>query len=412
VHLVAGPSSGGAAKGALLLHKALLDLGVASSVINNSKTHEHISDTILIFSPRGLDRISSFFKWLLSRILVFKHLSRKRVIFNTGLEGVKFEDSIAFRKADIVHYHWVNGLVSIDQLVGNSKHSVWTLRDMWPFTGGCHYSMDCKKYETGCGKCPILQSKSSSDLTSRVIESKKRISNSMKVVGVSSWISEAARNSEVFRKFDVRTIHNAIDTKLFTPVDEVQARINLSLPLEKKVFLIGASNVNAFYKGFDLLLEAIPKVRTKEILFVVFGKINQSSFSGIDADFEVLGEISSAESLRMLYSAADAAVVPSRMDAFPKVIIEALSCGTPVVCFDTSSFSEIVDHRRIGYVAEAFSSLDLAKGIDWAANLSSKDAEIISKEARQIAETRFDIRVAGEKYLLLYKEMLGLRNSE
>jgi glycosyltransferase involved in cell wall biosynthesis len=412
VHMIAGPTSGGAARGALGIHFALRELGVDSKVINNSVNSVGLREGILRVSPHGLSRVRLFFNWFISRLLVFGHINRKRVIFNLGIEGVPFENTEVFKRADIVHYHWVNGLVSIDQIGKTTKNSLWTLRDMWPFTGGCHYSMDCKKYESECGNCPILRSNRTFDISSRVIQSKKRLPRNMKIVGVSSWITEAARNSTVFRSFDVRTIPNAIDTKLFVPSEKFQARAKLNLPQDRKIILMGASNIHDYYKGFDLFLEAIPKIKTANMLFVLFGKVDRPSMSRIDAEFQLRGEIRDPNQLNWLYSAADAVVVPSRMDAFPKTIIESMACGTPVICFDTSSFSEIVVHRKTGYLAEAFDPSDLAKGLDWASELSPAEAEAVSRIARKTVEEQFDTRVAAEKYLSLYREMLGLSNKK
>lgn len=406
VHIIAGPISGGAAKGALSLHYALREKGIDSKVINNAGGHELNTDIIRV-SSTGFTAIKSNFLWLASRLALLLYPKRQKVIFNLGIEGVPFKNIDAFKRADIVHYHWINSLASISQVGYSNKPAVWTLRDMWPFTGGCHYSMDCRKYESGCGACPVLGSRRSADITAKVIESKrKRIPQNIKIVGVSSWLSAAAQKSRVFDGFDVRTIHNAIDTVKFSPLDKSKAKKQLGIPTNKTLILSGATNLNEFYKGLEIYLKAIPRVESPDVLFGFFGKLDKASLEGLSPEWIDFGFISDVENLRQLYSAADAVVVPSRMDAFPKTIIEAMACGTPVICFNTSSFSEIVRHRETGYVAKAFDFLDLRDGIEWVCKLSKEESDRVSSRAREIAVREFDVSVAAQNYINLYRELL------
>jgi glycosyltransferase involved in cell wall biosynthesis len=53
----------------------------------------------------------------------------------------------------------------------------------------------------------------------------------------------------------------------------------------------------------------------------------------------------------MLYSAADAMVVPSCYEGFGQTVSESLACGTPVVAFDATGPGGIVDHMETGWLA-------------------------------------------------------------
>lgn len=210
----------------------------------------------------------------LDNLLLVFYPKRKRVIFSTGMFGIDFTKTREYQEADIIHLHWINGgFVNIKHLSKINKPIVWTMRDMWPFTGGCHYSMGCENYKTGCGNCVQLQSNSSYDLSKFILNRKKKyLPKNMKIVGISRWLSNKAKESELFSKFDVRTIPNNINTREFFPVDKKIAREILGIKTDKKVILTGSINVGDFYKGFSKYLEAV-KTLDKDKYFCVFWKV-------------------------------------------------------------------------------------------------------------------------------------------
>ena len=144
---------------------------------------------------------------------------------------------------DIVHLHWVSRHILKNSDICKIKRPiVYTLHDMWPLTGGCHHSFDCKKYEQGCGKCLALRFPSGKDLSYKNFDKKNKsyakIDN-MKVIGVSKWISNCAKKSRLLSKFDVHTIPNPLDIKIFKPIDKFKAREILGLDKNKKIILFG-----------------------------------------------------------------------------------------------------------------------------------------------------------------------------
>ena len=131
----------------------------------------------------------------LNNLPMLFYKNRKKIIFSTGFVGFNFTKTKEYKEADIIHLHWINGgFVSVKDLSKIDKPIVWTMRDMWPFTGGCHYSLECDKYKIGCGNCPQLNSNKSFDLTKYVLNRKKKyLLKSMKIVGISHWLSDEAK---------------------------------------------------------------------------------------------------------------------------------------------------------------------------------------------------------------------------
>lgn len=406
VHLVSGSLGGGAARGAYWLHKALLEEGIKSTILGQ-KIVSQGDTTLQRLTNTRLQNLKFAAQNRLNKLSIRLYRQRENRIFNTGFVGMDFKNHPTFLAADIVHLHWVNELVSTRSIRNISKPMVWTLRDMWPMTGGCHYAMQCTRYEEGCGACPQLHSNRKLDLTRLVIVTKRAsFPSTMRVVGISSWLSACAEKSSVFQGFPIRTIGNGIDTSRFFPVDKRFARQALNLPLDAKIVLIGANNIQAFYKGFDLFVAAVEGLPVRDVHIVHFGRGKGVSEAMPWVSSSGLGFLTDEVSLRLAYSAADVFVAPSRKEAFGKTIVEAMACATPVVCFDATGPADIVLHRETGYKAQAFDAIDLRRGIEWVLSLRGGDKERLQQQSRERALTCFSSSVIAREYARLYKEML------
>jgi glycosyltransferase involved in cell wall biosynthesis len=329
-------------------------------------------------------------------------------VFSTGITGYPVHKHPQVAAADIINLHWVNsGFVSLSDLIKINKPIVWTLRDMWPMTGICHYALDCHRYKNQCGRCPQLHSHLEYDLSRIIMRRKIKALSKIEVtaVGISRWISECARESAPFRNKRIEVIHNAIDTHGFQPIDKVTARMIFGIP-NKKCILIGAHNVTSYYKGIKEFFDALRLLSNKKKYHViVFGQQNNDVMAKADIEYTSLGFLHDMPSLRLAYSAADVFVAPSRAEAFGKTLAEAMACGTPVVAFDATGPKDIVDHQLNGYLAKPFDTEDLAHGIEWV--ISHPQPELLAKEARDKSMRAFAPNVIARKYLDLYTTILS-----
>jgi glycosyltransferase involved in cell wall biosynthesis len=108
-----------------------------------------------------------------------------------------------------------------------------------------------------------------------------------------------------------------------------------------------------------------------------------------------------------LYSAADVTIVPSLQENLSNVILESLSCGTPVVGFKIGGNSDMIEHKINGYLAEPYQSDDLAYGIAWI--LNNENSKEISKMARGKVLENFDSKLVAKKYIELYSKKINKR---
>ena len=405
LHIVGGNLSGGAARGAYWLHQGLRKTGVDSKILVQQADVK--DKNVISLTNNKITKLKQMILSNLDQSPVWLYKNRKRVIFSTGFLGNNIFKTREYKEADIIHLHWIcGGMLSISQIGKIRKPVVWTMRDMWPMTGGCHYAMDCKSYETGCGSCKQLNSQNKYDLSHFIVKKKKTgFSRNMKIVGISHWLSDCAKSSFLFKDFDIRTISNNVNTSDFSPVKKSIARDVLNLPNNKKIILAGAQNLKDFYKGFDKYLEAIQQLKDKSNLFLLFfGNMDENIIKQSGFEYKSLGFLHDIVSLRLAYSASDIFVAPSLMDAFGKTLAESMSCGTPVVCFDATGPKDIVDHKVNGYKAKSFDTSDLAAGIKWVISDENRHKELCIK-AREKAVVSFDIKKVAGQYKSLYQEI-------
>lgn len=326
--------------------------------------------------------------------------------FSPGWNGIDITSHELIRKADIIHLHWINlgflSISSIEKLLQTGKPIVWTLHDMWPFTGGCHYSGDCTNYKQGCGQCHFLKKPGSDDL-SRQINERKRIFSDIHFVTCSQWLGMEARSSSLLQDADVRSIPNPIDTDTFYPIDKAEARKHLQLDPNVPYILFGAANVADQRKGYDYLLQAMHQLAEKDLEqqpeILLFGKSDESDD---DLPFRVhhLGHLGDQKAMAHAYSAADCFVIPSLQDNLPNTVMESLSCGTPVIGFETGGIPEMVDHAVNGYIASYKDAADLAEGIQTVLENST-----MPSAARQKVLEQYNEETVGAQYLEVYKSI-------
>jgi glycosyltransferase involved in cell wall biosynthesis len=405
LHLVGGSINAGAALGAYWLHDALRSAGVHSTILTNSSPV--LSDQDIAYITRSpKEKLISLIRTQLDKAPVWLYRNAITSEFSTGITGFDFTRTPEFRQADLIHLHWINsGLVNMKHLARVDKPIVWTLRDMWPMTGGCHYAVDCENYKASCGHCWQLGKSGAHDLSRWVLKRKIRyVPRKTVIVGISQWLAQQARGSAIFRNFDVRVIPNNINLDHFFPVDKQTARGLLGLSTKKKIVLAGAQDLRSRFKGFDKFLAAVDTLPRDRYLLVFFGRLDERPVKQLGFEFKSQGLLHDSISLRLLYSAADVFVAPSTIEAFGKTIAEAMACGTPAVSFDSAGPRDIIDHQKNGYLAQPFDPGDLANGISFVAN---SDTPSLSENARKKVAATFDSRIIAGKYKELYEELVG-----
>ncbi|MDJ0536130.1 MAG: glycosyltransferase family 4 protein [Xenococcaceae cyanobacterium MO_207.B15] len=402
---------GGAAIAAYRLHQGLLAHGVDSRMLVQSQTTgDRTVDAPSSKLQKGLARLRPFLDRIPYTILRQPRLPYKSLQWLPD----QIPSDIASINPDIINLHWVaDGFLRIETLAQLNKPIVWTLHDMWAFTGGCHYSGECDRYTQSCGSCPQLNSSSNWDLSRWVWQRKAKAwkNQNITIVAPSHWMADCAKKSSLFKNYRIEVIPNGIDTKVYKPIDKKLARNIIGLPQDKYIILFGAIAATSDpRKGFNLLMPALQKLKYSQkqdlIELVVFGSSQPNNPPDFSFKVHYLGRLYDDISLALLYAAADIFVAPSIQDNLPNTVMEALACGTPCVAFNIGGMSDMIEHKQNGYLAQAFVDEDLAAGIQWILADQERYCKI-AQEARNKVAQCFTLEIQAQKYSQLFKSILN-----
>ena len=397
-------SAGGASIAANRLHDCLIKNNVDSKfLVLDKKTNISGSYTI----NRFLSKFIYFFAKLENKLIELFYTNKSTNRFSLSLlSNRKITRAINAYNPDIVHLHWVqSGMLSVKDISKIKKPIVWSLHDVWAFTGGCHYNESCMNFQNSCGSCKILGSNKFSDLSQFVFKSKikayKKHGN-ITFVGLSKWMTNLAMSSSLINK-KVINLPNPINTNIYKP--SIKENNSLLTEINPKInnILVGAISLKIKRKGFKEFIDAVEYI-ANDFDLITFGVSNANSIKIKQRRVNV-GFISKTRDMVSLYSIVSVTVVPSLEENLSNVIMESLACGTPVVAFDIGGNSDLITHKVNGYLATPLDVRDLAQGIDWV--LNNKDKLNLSENCIDKVKQEFDYSVVAEKFIDLYKNILN-----
>jgi len=389
--------TGGAANAAYRLHQGLLDSGIDSKflVLHNTNALKEV----LTFHTPSHDAFRFFFRkvkyrfwrWMTGRYL--NELSKDVEIFSTPISIYDVNVLTEIRDSEIIHLHWIANFIDYPSFFKkNRKPLVWTFHDENPLHGGIHYSGDILKLSTRLLKIEKYFEKIK----------KNALTGTDKIWPIcpSPWLLKAVKSSlcqELFK--EATCIYYGIDTEKFKLQDKSLARKQLGLPEDKRLILLICSNLNLYRKGFDLFRGLIERIKSDDQLeFVLAGELTNV----MPLQFcRHIGIISDQSKLVQLYNAVDATIVPSREDNLPNVMIESLTCGTPVLGFRVGGIQDVIHDNFNGLLARQVSVDELYNTVIkfLSLNFSSYD---IRKKAIEI----FSNDVQVDKVTELYKNCI------
>lgn len=291
---------------------------------------------------------------------------------------------------------------------------VWTLHDMWVMTGHCAYSYDCDRFTGTCdAECPhpreypaVRPSRIEAGfaLRRKVFTATRNLA----FVTPSRWLARQAERG-ILADRPVYTIPNGIDLDVFYPVAKPLAREALALPGGKFVLLTGAASLKETRKGLGHLIRALRMLPSPDRFFLVF--FGRGGADSLPRDFPVAfrhaGAVAEQGYLRLLYSAADAFVLPTLADNLPNTLVESIACGTLCIASDVGGVPEVVRPGVTGLLARPRDPDDLAGKIEELSALPPGRRADMSAMCRKVCENEYSAPLQAERYARLFASLIA-----
>jgi glycosyltransferase involved in cell wall biosynthesis len=355
--------AGGGHRAAFRLHQALRGIGVESFMAVRRKNSTDPFVHKMTPSELGWPPVGRGYLDLLPSMLC----RSKDEPISLGLQSANLRRLTERFKPDIVNLHWINGGIASIHAAGKLEVPVvWTLHDMWPFTGGCHYSGDCLQYRESCQRCPKVKNVLGVPTITRWVHRRKRNNwgnQPLHAITPSAWMREMALTSSLFAGANVKHIRNCVNPGIFNGKHRDKMRDKLGLLPASKTVLF--SSANQPRKGAFMIPDVIRHLRTaapeSDWRFLFMGGLPPTLTPS--RDVTQLPLTTDEARVASYYAASDVYALPSLEDNLPNTISESLTCGTPVVAFPTGGIVEMIQHGRNGALSAERTAASIGEAI-------------------------------------------------
>lgn len=252
---------------------------------------------------------------------------------------------------DLLHFNILNDkIINMPMLVNFiNKHNIpviWTMHDCRAFTGQCPYfdEVGCSKWKTGCGQCPLCETKVDNTYFTWEIRRKYHAGiKNLTIITPSQWLANFVKLS-IFKEHPIKVIYNGVDLSGFSKRIDCNVRKMFHIPESKHIVLGCAINWEE-RKGI-IYFEKLVNILPSDYQIVLVGNINEGTRKQLcENNIICTGKTRNFEELVAWYQAASVLCNPTLADNFPTVNIEALAAGTPIVTFQTGGSPEAIDER-------------------------------------------------------------------
>jgi glycosyltransferase involved in cell wall biosynthesis len=261
----------------------------------------------------------------------------------------------------VVHLHLINnGIIDLSllPLMTKLKPTVWTLHDPWALGGHCVHHYDCQKWQTHCGDCPYLSSEfpltKDNSALNFYLKKQAILDSKLDIIVASQWMLDQVKTSPLFKHCHVHLIPFGINLNLFKPMDKRLAKIKIGLDPDSVVLMFRADYSE--FKGMDYIEDCLRKL-----------KINHKRIVLVSVGFDALREprlrkkykylikpwIKDDVALAEIYNAADILLMPSKIESFGMMAIEAMACGTVPITIEGTVLKETINAPHMGVCTQA-----------------------------------------------------------
>lgn len=329
----------------------------------------------------------------------------------------QFSDTLASLRPDVINLNNLHGALgggwslTLARLSAQQAPTVWTLHDMWSFSGRCAYSYDCRRFITGCDAACPTPDEYPALAPARIAAAWKArrdlfTSTPLTCVAPSRWLAEEAR-AGLWRNHPIEVIPNSLSLDLYRPLPRALAREALNIRHEGPLLLMVAQHLHERRKGGELLLQTLRQLsdRPFTLLTLGHGTLTQEE---VGHPSHALGYIEDELTKALVYSAADLLIHPAPVDNLPNVVLEALACGTPVVGFPIGGMPDMVRPGISGWLAPTLTAEALSDTLNEALDTLAAGTDLRTS-SRHLAEQEYAPSHQAQRYGALFQRLLTAR---
>ena len=302
----------------------------------------------------------------------------------------KFLQQEKFDAINIHNLHSAGWPISLVSTALEFAPVVWTLHDCWSFLGTFHSSY--------CNPASNYSKRILSKFW-KSLELKQSI-NSLASVTPSKWLRGQATSS-FWSEYAVKTINNPVPKSFWELLDRGSCKKALGLSLNQPTVLCIAGNLNEEMKGGTILKEILHSEARDYCQFLLIGEGNKIN----DPKIKSLGFVKDELTLRIAYHAADVLLHPAQVDNLPNTVAESMSCGTPVLAFNTGGLPEMVVPDKSGWLVSKLNAQLMTQEIH--SIIKSKSYTDLRVCTKEHAEQLFDPREIGIQYMKLIEKLVS-----
>jgi glycosyltransferase involved in cell wall biosynthesis len=322
--------------------------------------------------------------------------------YRSALQRQSFEmlEQTELQDVSVLNLHWMPGKISSElNKTMKGKKVFWTLHDMNPITGYCHHAFSCQSFKQTCSHCPQSPRFMHKGIELAQAQKAKIIEErNVQIIAPSKWILNHAQRSLITRNSAIFYIPNPIPVEIFQKLPYPQTQFPSSGARRIRIGVLGTNyNGSKGAQNSREILKSLVAIFPNQVIPCFIGDIDplfkdlmciqlkKNSTEKETADF--LGEL-------------DLLIYTSLADTLPNLLLEAQSCGVPIVAWDVGGVADTFIDRESGLLVGP----TLNEAIEAAESVINNDCrrEDFSKKARENVIEKFSYPVIAKQYLKAY----------
>ncbi|MEO1524578.1 MAG: glycosyltransferase [Planctomycetota bacterium] len=401
---------GGAERSVVSLHRQLRSAGHDSTLYVGRKTSDE-NTVVEIPYVRGIPGMRRAARAVEKRLGL-------QDIYNPSFRNLL---NVIPEETEVVHFNslWgAAGYADLGALPALSQRfpSLITLRESWLLTGHCACYFECDRWKRGCGRCPDLKRAPAIQRDGTALNWRRKRNifkrSPIRVVAISNWLADRARESPILRDQKIETVYNGVDGNVFQLVEpdtRAALRKRFGVAENQIAILVAGQTVEGIKEGIaQEWVTAINALDDNRIVVMIIGHSAERVSQGVTAQSICIPFRSTPTEMAECFHAADFTVVTSAFEAFGRIAAESQACGTPVVSFDTGGLAEVVREGEGGLVVKRGDITALGEAMKQMIENTDLRIRLGEQGSRAVRERFADSKIA-ENYLEQYRSEIAAR---